>query len=110
MVAFKKLPWVAVDPLDWAMSGRERAVSIDDLARSASWTYCSSLGYRPSEGDAWKRGRRRYQYHGLHQKQTNTAHISETGHMCDWARCDSRAGINRHMTEPLLPATLQGTV
>lgn len=58
MVAFKKLPWVAVDPLDWA-----GPVSWDD--EDFGKADCSSPQYRPSGASAWKRAQRQYQYHGL---------------------------------------------
>jgi len=60
MVAFKKLPWVAVDPLDWA-GGVSHA-----LETMQKVTYCNSPGYHPSATFAWKRERRRYRYLGLY--------------------------------------------
>lgn len=68
--------------------------------------YCSNPLLRPFGGDAWMRGRRRYRYHGLRTSSKSmtvpSGRIKERVHI--------RAGTNRHMTEPLFPETLHGTV
>lgn len=73
MVAFKKLPWVAVQPLDWAMGS---------LAKSTGWerdtTHCNSPGYQPSGAFAWKQGRQRYRYLGLTKMSANLPRASSS--------------------------------
>lgn len=63
MVAFKKLPWVAVQPLDWAMESL-----VKNIDSEGDTTHCNSPGYQPSGAFAWKRGRQRYRYLGLNKR------------------------------------------
>lgn len=97
MVAFKKLPWVAVDPLDWAGTlGRNSDFERKQRRLTVAVLDTTHLQHSLGSGSGDDTGTSGYSVSIIPLRYVTRRNI--------------RAGISRHMTDPLFPETLHGTV